>query len=194
MVRRLLALAFIVSAAIGSFHVGLSLRGKQELALTSYQIAVMFTECSVVMLVAQAVIFSPILKAGATRWLIPPAFVSLASGLFLVPRASDYAPMLFVVGAVGTSAGILSPIITYWVSANAGAARGAELGRQTAASSLGQTVGSAAAGLLLGTRAPPDLAFAATSGLVVFGLLLSIRLPQRLARSQPPESASDVRL
>jgi len=38
-----------------------------------------------------------------------------------------------VIGAVAASAGILSPILTYWISAKAGSAQGWELGEQTAA-------------------------------------------------------------
>ena len=56
---KLLALAFIVAAGIGVFEVGLALRGKQELSLTTYQLALMFTECSLVMIVVQATVFSP---------------------------------------------------------------------------------------------------------------------------------------
>ena len=59
LVPKLLALAFIVSAGVGVFEVGLALRGKQELGFTQYQIALMFTECSLVMFVVQAIIFSP---------------------------------------------------------------------------------------------------------------------------------------
>ena len=44
LVPKLLFLAFIVSAGVGVFEVGLALRGKQELGLTQYQIALMFTE------------------------------------------------------------------------------------------------------------------------------------------------------
>ncbi|WP_439955329.1 hypothetical protein, partial [Klebsiella pneumoniae] len=51
LVPKLLFLAFIVSAGVGVFDVGLALRGKQELGLTQYQIALMFTECSLVMFV-----------------------------------------------------------------------------------------------------------------------------------------------
>ena len=72
----------------------------------------------------------------------------LTAGLFLVPWASDFASMLVVIGAVAASAGILSPILTYWISAKAGSVQGWELGKQTAAASLGGTVGSAAGGLL----------------------------------------------
>ena len=137
LVPKLLILTFIVSAGIGVFEVGLALRGKLELGMTAYQIALMFTECSLVMFVLQAIVFSPWFKPDTTRWLIAPALSVLAAGLFLVPQASDFTLMLVVIGAVAASAGILSPILTYWISARAGSAQGWELGKQTAAASLG---------------------------------------------------------
>ena len=147
-VPKLLVLTFIVSAGVGVFEVGLALRGKQELGLSPYQIALMFSECSLVMFVMQAIVFSPSFKPDITRWLIAPALSVLAGGLFLVPRAPDFSVMLVVIGAVAGSAGILSPILTYWISTKASSAQGWELGKQTAAASLGVTLGSAAGGLL----------------------------------------------
>lgn len=120
LVPKLLALAFIVSAGVGVFEVGLALRGKQELGLTQYQIAMMFTECSLVMFVVQAIVFSPWIRPETTRWFIAPALAVFAMGLFVVPRASDFVLMLAVIGAVAASAGILSPILTYWISSKAG--------------------------------------------------------------------------
>ena len=136
LVRTLLALAFIVAAGVGVFEVGLVLRGKQELGLTQYQIAMMFTECSLVMFVAQAVVFSPWVRPETTRWFIAPALAVLAAGLFLARQASDFMLLLAVIGAVAASAGILSPILIYWISSKAGKAQGVELGKQTAAASL----------------------------------------------------------
>lgn len=189
LVPKLLILTFIVSAGVGVFEVGLALRGKQELGLTPYQIAAMFTECSLVMFVMQAIVFSPWVKPGTTRWLIAPALVVLATGLFLVPGASDFTLMLVVVGAVAASAGILSPILTYWISAKAGSAQGWELGKQTAAASLGVTVGSAAGGLLFNVAVLPGASFVLTAGLTVLGFLLSLGLPHLLvlpsSRSRP---------
>ena len=189
LVPKLLILTFIVSAGIGVFEVGLALRGKQELGLTSYQIALMFTECSLVMFVMQAIVFSPWFKPDTTRWLIAPALAVLAAGLFLVPRASDFTLMLVVIGAVAASAGILSPILTYWISAKAGSAQGWELGKQTAAASLGVTVGSAAGGLLFNVAALPGASFILTAGLTVLGFLLSLELAHFLvlpsSRSRP---------
>ena len=192
LVPKLLTLTFIVSAGVGVFEVGLALRGKQELGLAPYQIALMFTECSLVMFVMQAIVFSPWFKAETTRWLIAPALSVLAAGLFLVPWASDFTLMLVVIGAVAASAGVLSPILTYWISAKAGSAQGWELGKQTAAASLGVTLGSAAGGLLFNVVALPGASFVLTAGLAVLGFLLSLGLPHLLvppnARSRPVQA------
>jgi len=180
LVPKLLLLTFIVSAGVGAFEVGLALRGKQALGLTAYQIALMFAECSLVMFVMQAIVFSPLFKPDKTRWLIAPALAALATGLFLVPFAPDFTSMLMVIGAVAASAGILSPILTYWISARAGSAQGWELGKQTAAASLGVTLGSAAGGLLFNVAALPGASFVLTAGLAVLGFLLSLGLPHLL--------------
>lgn len=177
----LLFLASIVSAAVGVFEVGLALRGKQDLGLTQVQIALMFTTCSLVMIVMQAIVFfSPWVKPATTRWFIAPALGVLAAGLFLVPRASSFTLMLAIIGVVAASAGILAPILTYWISSKAGRAQGAHLGRQTAAASVGGAIGSAAGGLLFNVSLIPNAPFVLTSALVVLGLVLSLRLPKKL--------------
>lgn len=187
LVPKLLVLTFIVSAGVGIFEVGLALRGKQELGLTPAQIAVMFTECSLVMIGMQAMVFAPWFKPDMTRWLIAPALAVLSAALFLVPQASDFTLMLVVIGAVAASAGILMPILTYWISVNAGSAQGWELGKQTAAASLGVTVGSAVGGLLFDVVALPGASFVLIAVLTALGVLLSIGLPSLLVRSSATE-------
>ena len=191
LVRKLLFLTFIVSAGVGVFEVGLALRGKQELGLTQYQIAMMFTECSLVMFVVQAIVFSPWVKPETTRWFIAPALTVLTAGLFLVPRASDFTLMLGVIGAVAASAGILSPILTYWISSKAGKAQGAVLGKHTAAASLGAAVGSAAGGLLFDVALLPDASFLLMTLLTLVGVLLSLSLPGRLLTHKLGEAFYD---
>ena len=194
LVPKLLILAFIISAGIGVFEVGLALRGKQELELTPYQIALMFTACSLIMFVVQVMVFSRWVKPETTRWLIAPALGVLAVGLFLVPRASDFTLMLTVVGVVAASAGILSPILTYWVSSRAGHAQGAELGKQTAASSLGATAGSAAGGLLFDVAGVPHASFLLVTVITAAGAMLSLGLPNQLMqRTRGTLSDRDVR-
>jgi MFS family permease len=191
LVPGLLALSFIVSAGIGVFEVGLALRGKQELGLTPYQIAVMFTECSFVMLLVQAVVFSPWVRPETTRWFIAPALAILAAGLFLVGRATDFTLMLAVIGAVAASAGVLSPILTYWISRKAGKAQGAQLGKQTAAASLGAAVGSAAGGLLFDVAWLPNASFLLVTALTLMGVLLSLGLPNELVTRKRGDAAYD---
>jgi MFS family permease len=189
---KLLILTFIVSAGVGAFEVGLALRGKQDLGLPPYQIALMFTECGLVMFVMQAIVFSPRFKPDTTRWLIAPALAVLAAGLLFVPRAANFTWMLIVIGAVAASAGILTPILTYWISAKAGSAQAWHLGKQAAAASLGVTLGSVAGGALYDFAGLPGASFILTAGLAVLGFLLSLGLPRLLvlASSCPrPRSA-----
>ena len=192
LVPKLLTISFIVSAGIGVFEVGLALRGKQELGLTQYQIASMFTLCSLVMIIVQAIVFSPWIKPETTRWFIAPALTVLAVGLFLVPRASNFTLMLLVIGAVAASAGILSPIITYWISSKAGKAQGAELGKQTAAASLGAAIGSAAGGLLFNVAGLPGASFLIVAALTALGVSLSLSLPKILVEHKPGKSSNKV--
>ena len=180
LVPRLLVLAFIVSAGVGVFEVGLALRGKQELELTQYQVATMFSECSLVMFVVQAIVFSPWVKPEAARWMIAPAMALLATGIFFVSYASDFKLMLVVVGVIAASAGVLSPILTYWISNQAGKTQGASFGKQTAASSLGVTVGSAAGGLLFQIPQLPNASFILLTLLTVLGFFISLGLPNLL--------------
>lgn len=185
---RLWALAFVTAVAVGAFEVGLSLRGKYELGLDASQIGAMFAACSLVMFAAQALVFSPLVKPDVTRWFFTPAVVTLAFGLIAVPLATTDAATTAAVVLVAASAGLLSPIVTYWVSLAAGETPGADLGWATAAASLGQAFGSAAGGLLFGVTILPGAAFTMTAAIVLSALVASLGLAQRL-HGLPPRGA-----
>lgn len=176
----MLGLTFTVSLAIGLFEVDLALRGNREAGLNQYQIAVMFTECSLVMLATQGAVFSPWIKPQVTRWLIAPALVVLGVGLYLASSASTFLEMLAAVGAVAGSAGVISPILTYWISLKAGSAQGAEIGKQTAATSLGGAAGSFAGGALIGIEPVPGLSFVVIAAAIGVGAVIATGLPNRL--------------
>lgn len=178
--QKLLLLTFIVSTSVAAFEVELALLGKDNLGLTSYQIALMFAECSLVMLVMQAMVFSPWVNPEKTRWLISPMLVLLAIGLLIVPQASDFPVMLIAVGTVSASAGVLSPILVYWVSVKAGLSQGWELGKQAATISLGLVVGSALGGFLHNSTDLPGGVFLLLLVLVALGFMFSLRLPSLL--------------
>ena len=80
----------------------------------SVQMATMFTVCSRVMIVVQTAVLLPLVEPAFTRWLVAPAFGILAVSLFAVPLTAR------VIGAAAASAGILSPILTYWIRRTGG--------------------------------------------------------------------------
>jgi MFS family permease len=184
---RLWAIGFVTAVAVGAFEVGLSLRGKQVLGMDASRIGMMFAECSLVMFVVQVLVFSPLIRPERTRWLLTPGLAILMIGLAAVPIASTSLTMSIAVALVAASAGILSPIVTYWVSLGAGETQGAELGRVTAVASLGQALGSAAGGLLFDVSILPGAVFTATAGVVLAGLIASLGLPGLLLQSRTAE-------
>lgn len=191
---RLLTLSFIVSAGVAIFEVGLALRGQHRGGPGEGEIAAMFLACSLVMLAAHSLVFSPWVRPAATRWALGPALAVLAGALFLAPRANGFALMLASTSAVAASAGVLAPVLAYWTSRGAGAERGRQIGRQTAAVSLGAAVGAAMAGLLRDLRWLPDApsaVMAALTGaavLVGFGLSATLGRQGRTPGAQPSRS------
>jgi len=184
--RALLQLTFLVSAGVGVFEMDLALRGEGELGLSPYQVALMFTECSLVMIVAQLVGFGPAIKPTVSRWIISMALILLAVGLVITPYATSYPIMLGTVAIVSGSAGILAPILTYWITMGAGKERGSELGRQTAASSLGGALGSFMGGFLVGISPLPNSSFILVSIAALLAGFLSFRLFGGLQSSRIP--------
>ncbi len=179
--RRLLFFAFLSAWALGTFEVGLALRAGQELGLSPWATGIMFVECMLVMVVAQALVFNAWLPTRRTRGLLGPAFGVLAAGLLLLWQADTPQLLFIAVAGVAAAAGVLSPIIAFWVSLTAGDLQGAELGRQVSAASLGQAIGSAAGGLLFGL-AWGGGAFVLSAALMLAGAAAALPLSRRLAR------------
>jgi MFS family permease len=177
---RLLGISFTTALAVGTFEVGLALRGKEVLGMDAYRIGMMFAECSLIMFLVQAVVFSPLVKPDATRWLIAPALIALAGGLVAVPLTTSYVSLTIAVAVVAAAAGVLSPIAVYWISVTARDKQGTELGFQTAAASLGQAIGSALGGLLFNQTLVPNASFTLAATAVVVSLVTSLRLARQL--------------
>lgn len=191
LIAPLLLISFATALAIGVFEVGLSLQAKLVLDLNAYQIGTMFAECSLVMILVQALVFSPFVKPKTTRYLIAPSLAALTLGLVALPSANSFVQMSLAIALIAASAGILLPIATFWISLAAGAAQGFQLGRQTSAANLGQAIGAAASGFFLGVAvATANAAFWLTAAVVAGGLWISIGLTRRL-RAVGAEEARD---
>jgi len=186
---RMIVLAVLATAAIGVMEVSLTLRAKLQLGLDPLLVGVMFAECSFAMFVAQAVVFSPLVKPEATRWLIPVSVVALSLGMAALPLMNSYFVLIGIVGVIAAAAGVLAPVLAYWLSLMAGATQGTQLGILSAATSAGQAVGSAAAGLLFSTQLGGYALFLTLSAILFAAALWSARLPWQLVATAAQSNA-----
>jgi DHA1 family multidrug resistance protein-like MFS transporter len=176
----LLALASVAAAGLGAFEVGLTLRN-DELALNPAQLGLTFATCSVVMFAVQGLVFSPLVKPAATKVLVAPAFLVMAIGLAAIPSITGFSEMLFAVSVVAASAGVIGPLLAFWVSRITARSQGAELGIQSAVVSLGMTVGSAGAGLLFGFDGLQGAGFLAAAAVMALAATASLKLPRLIS-------------
>ena len=173
-IHGLLLLAFLGTLGLGSFEVAVALQAQQVLKLDPFRVSVLFMECSLLMVVVQAFVFSPLVKHFGFGHIVAPAFLVMVVGLGLLPIAADFGWVVLLVGLVAAGSGVLAPMLAYQISIDAATAQGAALGKQTAARSLGQGLGSVMAGGLFGVAA--EAPFWSTAGVLLVGALLGLRL------------------
>lgn len=168
----LLMLSLLVMFGLGGFEVGITLHGQQRLGLTPGQLGLMFFECSLVMAMVEVLLFAPLAHHLDNRATLVAAFLAMALGLGWLATATSLEALWWRVALIAASSGLLIPLLTYQVSLAAGTAQGARLGTQTAASNLGQALGSAAAGWLF--AAVNETSFWVTAVLLLAGAVLAL--------------------
>lgn len=174
-VNILLILALLGMFGLGVFEVAIALQGQQALGLNPLQIGWLFMECSLVMVAVQVLVFSPLTRCVSFRFIIAPAFLVMTLGVGLLPSVTDWRWLMLPVGLFAAGSGIMIPMLAYQVSLSAGQAQGIELGKQTAASALGQGLGSAAAGWLYSIAIEAPFWF--TAALLVAGAVTGMARP-----------------
>jgi len=149
---RVAALSIGAMFGLGAFEVGLTVLGAQRLELQAQALALLFAECSAVMLLVQA--WLALRASGAARrvkGVAGIAFAVMTTG-FSVLAVSDGLPSAYVaVALIAAGSGALIPLLALLASLRPGIGVGASIGIQTAAANLGQGAGSAAAGWLYGS-------------------------------------------
>lgn len=145
----LVLLAALVAAGLGLFEVGLTLQSR-TLAVSPSVLGFMFAGCMVIMLLVQALGFSPLARPAITKWFISPAFLVLGLGLILILWSPSGSGLMFATAGVAAAGGFLAPALAYWLSFGSGRRAGARLGLQSAAVSVGQTLGSTIAAVMIG--------------------------------------------
>lgn len=179
----LLALSMMVMLGLGGYEVSVALQAQQVLNLQPRELGWMFAECSLVMILMQLFVLGPLLQRFGS-YLLPPAFLAMAVGIALLPYVTSYPAMLLGVGLVAAAAGMLIPALVYLVSLACGSESGAAIGRQTAATNLGQAVGSVAAGWLFTVRI--EMPFWVIAVVLVVGAVIALRVPETTNRLIEP--------
>ena len=136
------------------FELGIVLQGQQETGQSPRQVALMFAECSLVMLGVNAILFfSSLLEKISARKLIGAGLVFAVMGLVVLSQHQS--PIWMYLGVSFTSAGtgLVLPVIAYLAAGTSANRLGATMGGLAAAAGLGQTLGSAAGGWLFGAFA-----------------------------------------
>jgi DHA1 family multidrug resistance protein-like MFS transporter len=187
---RLLVLAAAAAGGLGAFEVGLTLRSR-ELTMMPESLGLMFAACMMVMLIVQAIAFSPLVKPATTLWLVAPSFVAMGVGLALIPVASAPGGLLAATGMVAAAGGLLTPVLAYWMSWISGRGQAAELGLQTAGAAFGQTVGAVGVGFLFESSTVTRAAILLPAAMAVaagIGATLPARLGAQRSRMRVRDS------
>lgn len=118
------------------------------------QVAMMFAECSLVMLVVNALLFlSGMLGKLASRTLIAAGLLLAMSGLAVMAWHSAEAWLYLGIGLTSAGTGLVLPVIAYQAAGESRQKLGATMGALAAAAGLGQTLGSLLGGWLFGLLA-----------------------------------------
>ena len=176
----LLTLSALTALAIATFEVGMSVKGRTEMHLSAGHLGGLMAECMIVMILAQAIVFNTGFPVRHSWRLLTPCFAILLVALPVFGESGTATILVVGTAVMAASTGILFPVISYWISMIP-ADRGLTFGRQTAATNLGQVLGSVSiATLSSASFGPIASVLPATLGALI-GVAISLRLHRSLS-------------
>ena len=169
-------LSVAVNFVLSGFELGIVLQGGQHAGSTTQEIALMFAECSLVMLGVNALLFfTSLLDKVSSRLVIAVGSLIGVSGLALLGFHQSNEWMFIGVSLTSAGTGLVLPVISFLAAGASRRSLGATMGSLAAAAGLGQTLGSAAGGWLFGALA--QLAFGWLALPLVATLVLLVSRP-----------------
>ena len=161
---------------LAGFELGILLQGQQPAGQISRQAALMFAECSLVMLGVNALLFfASLLEKIAARILIGAGLILAIVGLAVLAWHRSDAWMYLGVSLTSAGTGLVLPVIAYLAAGASRQKLGATMGGLAAAAGFGQTLGSAADGWLFGEFAQRSFAWLTVPLVVMLVLLVRPR-------------------
>ena len=168
-------LSVAVMFVLSGFELGIVLQGKQHANLSTQEIAMMFAECSLVMLGVNALLFfTSLLDKVSPRLIVAVGSAVGVAGLVMLALHRSNEWMYIGVSLTSAGTGLMLPVISFLAAGASRQRLGTTMGSLAAAAGFGQTLGSAAGGWLFGAIA--QLAFGwLTLPLLATLILLSLR-------------------
>lgn len=143
-----------VMFVLAGFELGIVLQGQQHASLSTREVALMFAECSLVMLGVNALLFfTSLLEKTSARNLLSAGLILAMIGLAVLAQHRSEAWMYLGVSLIAAGTGLVLPVISYLAAGTSRQKLGATMGGLASAAGLGQTIGSAAGGWLFGSLA-----------------------------------------
>ena len=140
-----------VMVVLAGFELGIVLQGLQHNDMSTRQIAWMFAECSLAMLLVNAALFfSGLLEKVASRTLIVMGLVLASAGLAVMAWHSAENWLYLGISLASGGTGLILPVIAYLAAGVPHRQLGFTMGALAAAAGLGQTLGSSLAGAIFG--------------------------------------------
>jgi MFS family permease len=184
-------LSIAVNLVLSGFELGIVLQGRQHAELSTQQVALMFAECSLVMLAINALLFfTALLDKVSPRLVVAAGSLLALAGLFVLALHQTNEWMYVGVSLTSAGTGLVLPVISFLAAGASHRTLGATMGGLAAAGALGQTLGSAAGGWLFG--AVERLSFAWLAAPLFAILILLVLRPSwwRAAATAPRAALS----
>lgn len=171
--RPLWGLTAGVMFVLAAFELGILLEGLRSPQVSSGAVALMFAECSIVMLAVNALLFfTPILNSKSADLLLGVGLLLATVGLAVLWVQPAHGWMYLGVGLTASGTGLVLPVVSYLAAGVSRAELAVTMGGLAAGASLGQTLGSAAGGWLFGASPQHGFGWLALPLLFLSALLL----------------------
>ncbi|MBI2770393.1 MAG: MFS transporter [Burkholderiales bacterium] len=140
-----------VMFVLAAFELGILLEGLRSEQVSSRAVALMFAECSIVMLAVNALLFfTPMLNSSSAARLLGMGLLLAMTGLAVLWVQPAHGWMYLGVSLTAAGTGLVLPVVSYLAAGVSRAELAVTMGGLAAGASLGQTLGSAAGGWLFG--------------------------------------------
>ena len=177
----LLFIYFIVTAAFSSFEATFALFGELRFGFDATTIGYLFAYTGVVLTVVQGGLVGRLAKRFGERRLVPPAILSLAVGLALIPAARNLPLLLLATGLLAVGMGFNSPSITSLISRLSSAdEQGGILGVSQSMASLARIIGPAVGGYVYDAHGS-TMPYVGASALMLVAVVASLLTVGRTA-------------